>query len=102
MAATTIGKYSGLQPAMTALVAAFSTVHSIFVAEIEMSTSSGLRRTVPMNCETTSGRGGTIGKPSVQPRSKYASIAAKASTLSTVLLGTTDIHLDQRQWPGVV
>ena len=81
--AITIGKYSGLQPAMTALIAIFS---------IEQGTLSGgtlpiisaASRSLPFSIRITlKGVGGTTGRPSLQPLSKQASMISSASANST-------------------
>ena len=79
-AATTTGKYSGLQPAITALIAAFSIVtprpragrKPISVSGSSASTRSSI-------AWTRSGVGATIGSPSVQPRSKNSSWRSSSS-----------------------
>ncbi len=73
---STIGMYSGLQPAITALIATFSTVHGAMLGGMLPTISSGLR-SVPANMRRMrSSVGGTTGRPSVQPRSKQASIGS--------------------------
>ena len=58
-AASTTGMYSGLQPAITALIATFSTVHSTRSGGTIATTSSG-SRVVPASIRSTrSGVGGT-------------------------------------------
>ena len=66
-AASTTGRYSGWQPAITALIATFSTVHSTRSGGTTATTSSG-SRVVPVSMRATrSWVGGTTGRPSVQP-----------------------------------
>ena len=78
-AANTSGMYSGLQPAITALMATFSTVHACSSGGTEPNTSPG-RRVVPASMRNTRcGVGGTTGKPSVQPRLKHASMSSSES-----------------------
>ena len=68
-AASTTGRYSGRHPAITALTATFSTVHSTRSGGTTATTSSGAR-VVPASIRSTrSSVGGTTGRPSVQPRS---------------------------------
>ena len=68
-AATTTGKYSGLHPAITALIAACSAVTVTSRVGTAPRTSSGSSPTVARKASTFSGVGGTTGRPSVQPRS---------------------------------
>ena len=69
MAATTTGKYSGRQPAMTALMASFSalttTPRSSTSPMISSPRSAAPASIAAMDCSV----GGTTGRPSVQPRS---------------------------------
>ena len=74
-AASTTGRYSGLQPAITALIATFSTVHSTRSGGTTATTSSG-SRVVPSSMRSTASVGGTTGRPSVQPRSNIASMSS--------------------------
>ena len=69
MAARTTGKYSGRQPAMTALAAMRSTVASPWRGGSTPITSRGSRSVASRNSSTAISVGGTIGSPSVQPRS---------------------------------
>ena len=69
MAVMTTGRYSGLQPAMTALTAIRSTVASPCRGGRTATTSRGSRSVKRKNSRTRSSVGGTIGSPSVQPRS---------------------------------
>ena len=70
-AVSTTGRYSGLQPAITALIATFSTVQGTRSGGAIATTSSGRARGVPSSIASTRASvGGTIGSPSVQPRSK--------------------------------
>ena len=66
-AARTAGKCSGRQPAMTALIAASSTVHARPRWGMAPITSSGCRPAASMNSATALGLAGTTGRPSVQP-----------------------------------
>ena len=68
-AASTTGKYSGLQPAMTAFTATFSTVHSASVGGTTAMISSGARVVAANMAATRASVGGTTGNPSDQPRS---------------------------------
>ncbi len=81
-AASSTGMYSGLQPASTALIATFSTVTGTRSGGISPTTSSGWRL-VPLSMRSTrTGVGGTTGRPSLQPRSKQASIGSSALPMS--------------------
>ncbi|OGA38922.1 MAG: hypothetical protein A3G24_12300 [Betaproteobacteria bacterium RIFCSPLOWO2_12_FULL_62_13] len=64
----TTGRCSGPQPAITALIAIFSTVASPNFGAIPPITAEGSRSVACRARRTRSGVGGTIGKPSVQPR----------------------------------
>ena len=68
-AASTQGRYSGRQPAMTALMATFSTVRSMRSGGTTATTSSGARVVPDSIRRTRASVGGTTGRPSVQPRS---------------------------------
>ncbi len=76
--ATTVGKYSGRHPAMTALIAVFSAVTSTLRVGTSPSSRSGAKP--PSIAATRSGVGGMTGSPSVKPRSKKSSIAAASSS----------------------
>ena len=81
-AAITQGRYSGLQPAITALIAIFSTVTSTRSGGTIATTSSGAR-VVPVSIRSTrSSVGGTTGRPSVKPRSNIDSISSSRSASS--------------------
>ena len=69
MAARSTGKYSGRQPAITAFTAIRSTVASPCRGGRTPTTSRGSRSAKPRNSRTAASVGGTIGSPSVQPRS---------------------------------
>ena len=82
-AAMTHGRYSGLHPAITALMAIFSTVTSTRSGGT-MATMSEGERVVPVSMRITrSSVGGTTGKPSVHPRSNMASNSSSAAAVST-------------------
>ena len=82
-AAITTGRYPGRQPAMTALTATFSTVHSTRFGGTIATTSPG-RRCVPSSMRRTRASvGGTTGSPSDHPRSHIASHASSAAGTST-------------------
>ena len=66
-AATTTGKYSGKQPAITALTAADCIVNSSPVAGCLAMMVSGGRPSKESMASTLEDSGGTTGKPSVQP-----------------------------------
>src|SRR5207237_6350568 len=67
-AAITTGRYSGRQPAITALTATFSTVAPPMFGGTTATTSCAPRRVPPSMRTTRSGVGGTTGSPSVRPR----------------------------------
>ena len=91
-AASTTGRYSGRQPAITALTATFSTVHGTRSGGTTATGSSG-SRSVPSSMRSTrAGVGGTTGRPSVQPRSYMASISSSSSA--------TWIRRLARRWPS--
>src|SRR4029453_3794756 len=82
-AVITTGRYSGLHPASTALMATFSTVHSTRSGGTTATTSSGAR-VVPVSMRATrSGVGGTTGRPSPQPRSKPAPTSSPGAPRAT-------------------
>ena len=68
-AARITGRYSGLEPAITALIATFSTVQGARSGGTTATTSSGARRVPSSIASTRTSLGGTTGRPSVQPRS---------------------------------
>src|SRR5262245_49462211 len=71
--------YSGRQPASTALIATFSASTTVFRPAISPSTWSR-RSAAPASISAIDfSVGGTTGSPSVQPRSKYASIRLAGS-----------------------
>ena len=89
-AVSTTGRYSGRQPAITALTATFSTVHSARSGGTMATISSGARF-VPSSIRVTRASvGGTTGRPSVQPRSNIASNASSSSARSTRRLRSPD------------
>ena len=67
-AAMRTGRYSGLHPAITALMAIFSTVAIPRRGSTSAITSSGARPDAVTMASTRSGVGGTTGSPSPQPR----------------------------------
>ena len=82
-AAITTGMYSGAQPAMTALMATFSTVIGCRSGGSRPRTSLG-SRFVPLSMRCTRSRvGGTVGSPSDQPREYIASNSSSCSPTST-------------------
>ncbi len=82
-AASTTGRYSGLQPAITALIATFSTLHSTRSGGTTATISSGAR-VVPCSMRMTrSSVGATSGRPSLQPRANIASCSSSSSASST-------------------
>src|SRR5712691_3995983 len=87
-AVTMTGKYSGVQPAITALTASLAIVVSPQLGGIGPSEPDGSRSLPASICATRASVGGTIGSPSVQPsranRSKIASGSSSTVMLSTV------------------
>ena len=80
--ARTTGMYSGLQPAITALIATFSTVHGALFGGIVPIGSCG-SRVVPRSMRSTrTGVGGTTGNPSLQPREKHSSCSSSGTCTS--------------------
>ena len=81
-AVITQGRYSGLQPAITAAIATFSTVTSTRSGGTVATTSSAARL-VPSNiANTRASVGGTTGSPSVQLRVNIISMSSSASATS--------------------
>ena len=66
-AATTTGKYAGLQPAITAFAATDSMVATPWRGGTMPITSAGSRSTAAIISATASSVGGITGRPSVQP-----------------------------------
>ena len=82
--ARTTGMYSGLQPAITALIATFSTMHGALFGGMAPTTSCG-SRVVPRSMRSTrTGVGGTTGSPSLQPREKQSSCSSSGECTSMV------------------
>ena len=80
-AATTTGMYSGLQPAMTALMATFSAVTATWRLVMKATCCSGSSPAASSIARTRAAVGGTTGSPSVHPFSKQSSMAwARSST----------------------
>src|SRR2546429_2314499 len=67
-AAITTGRYSGRQPAITALTATFSTVARPWLGGTSPTSSSGPRPDAAIARATRARVGGTTGRPSVTPR----------------------------------
>ena len=80
--ARTTGMYSGLQPAITALIATFSTVHGALFGGIAPITSCASRLVPPSIRSTRTGVGGTTGSPSLQPREKHSSCSSSGMCTS--------------------
>ena len=78
-AASTTGRYSGRQPAITALAATFSTVASPFSGSTSPSTSVGARSVKASACFTRATVGGTTGRPSLQPRRRNSSCSRSSA-----------------------
>src|SRR3984893_12188918 len=81
-AAPTTGKYSGRQPAMTALIAACHAVTARSRTGSWSSTASGPHGPPASIRSTSAAVGGTTGRPSVQPWAKQASTACQGSSTS--------------------
>src|SRR5882724_10824896 len=75
-AASTTGRYSGRQPAITALTAIFSTVARPKLGGISATSSSRERPEAATAAATRAAVGGTAGSPSVTPRAKRSSIGS--------------------------
>ena len=86
IAVTTTGKYSGLQPAITALIATISALTVLRRAGTLPSTSSPSRPAAASIAATFCGVGGTTGRPSVHPFSNMNSTASASGTVSTALM----------------
>lgn len=81
-AAMTTGRYPGLQPAITALIATFSTVTGARFGGTTPMTSCGSRFVPPSIRSTRSGVGGMTGRPSVRPWSNMNSKTSSDSPTS--------------------
>ena len=77
-AASTTGRYSGKQPAITALIATFSTVAGARSGATIATTSSGARVVPASIASTRREEGATTGRPSVQPRANSASASSSS------------------------
>ena len=86
-AARTSGKYSGKQPAITALAAIFSTVATPFNGGMTPTGASAFMPLAANIFSTAANVGGKTGKPSVQPRSK------KQPNISAGSLGTDKLDV---------
>ena len=80
-AASTTGRYSGRQPAITELTATFSTVHSTRFGGTRATTSSAALDVPSSIRSTRASVGGTNGSPSVQPRSYSASTSSSRAPI---------------------
>src|SRR5882724_4185220 len=76
--------YCGKQPAITALIAIFSTVAGAQRGGTTPITSCGSRLTAASICATRSSVGGIIGNPSVQPFSSKKAFAAQRSSATSI------------------
>ena len=87
-AASRMGNCAGWQPAITALMATFSTVARPKPGSMTMTTSCGSRRVPLSMASTAAGVGGTMGIPSLQSRSSMKRFTASrprgVSSSSTV------------------
>ena len=78
IAAKSTGNCSGRQPAITALIAIFSTVARPNPGSMTMSTSWGARLVPFSICSTAAGVGGITGMPSLQSRSARKRLTASS------------------------
>src|SRR6185295_11718367 len=83
------GRYSGRQPAITALTAIFSIVHGAHFGGIGPITSCGSRAIAPSIFSTRAAVGGTMGKPSL-------SFSFKNQSLTASQLSSTSIRFEVR------
>src|SRR5436853_6247373 len=98
----TTGRYSGRQPAITALIAIFSIVAGAHLGGMTPITSSGSRLVPSSILPTRSGVGGTIGKPSLSFSLQNQSLAAsKLSSTSMLLEVRFFIHLSLSERLGI-
>ena len=79
-AATTTGMYSGLHPAITALIATFSAVIATWRLVMKATSCCGSSPAASSMAMTRASVGGTTGSPSVQPFSKQRSMASPRSS----------------------
>src|SRR6266850_1733256 len=94
--------YSGRQPASTALMATLSATTTVFRPGISPRISSP-RIPAPASISATAfSVGGTTGKPSVQPRSKYASIRPAGSSIRSRPAALLDLGPRVAQPDGTV
>src|SRR3954470_2050586 len=77
-AASTTGRYSGRHPAITALIATFSTIAGTRLGGTTATTSPGAREVPSSIRSTRAGVGATTGSPSVKPRSNSASASSSS------------------------
>ena len=89
-AASTTGRYSGRQPAITLLTATFSTVAGAHLGGTCPMTSWGSRRAPASMRSTRSRVGGTMGNPSLSFRSRNQSLAASRES-STSMTSETSV-----------
>jgi len=80
--ASTTGKYSGRQPAITAFAATFSTVTVPWSGSMRPRTSSGADFAPRSIASTSASVGGTTGSPSVHASASSASLASAKSPAS--------------------
>ena len=81
-AAITTGRYSGLHPAITALMAIFSTVTGAMLGGTMATMSCGARGVPASMRITRSAVGGTSGRPSLKPWSNMNSAMSSALAIS--------------------
>src|SRR5947209_7190833 len=93
IAATTTGMYSGLQPAITALMATFSAVTETERWAMNPTSCLPSSRAASSIAPTRSSVGGMTGRPSVHPCAKQNSIASPTSaTLWRLDVSVTDMR----------
>src|SRR4030095_7370211 len=93
--------YSGLQPAITALIATFSAVMDTARFVMNAICCCGPSRAASSIAPTRSGVGGTTGRPSVQPCWKQNSIASPTSwTWYRFDVSETAIYASSRRGPS--
>src|SRR6266851_3533651 len=91
--AITTGRYSGRQPAMTALIAIFSTVARPKLGGTSATRSAASRPDPPIMAVTRSRVGGMTGRPSVTPRSKSVSKGSRSGSVTGARSGLADAEV---------
>src|SRR6266550_2257766 len=96
-AAMTTGRYSGRQPAITALIAIFSTVAGAHSGGIEPITSCGSRLVPSSILSTRSAVGGTMGNPSLSFSRQNQSLTASRLSSTSMMLEVKFIVKDSNR-----